>query len=184
MSEYRLELYHHGIKGQRWGVRRFQNEDGSLTSAGRRRYTSKITEQYRKEYGENSKEYKRSKELDNKINEYRDNTSRGKAIAKNLLLGSSGRLTYDMARSMGKSRGEAAVRSMFDINVASLVSGGITAIGSDAQKKLALNGMNKTATAVGGASTVAGRMADDVITSRGGELSLQQRALRKKYVKR
>lgn len=32
------KLYHHGIKGQRWGVRRFQNEDGSLTSAGRSRY--------------------------------------------------------------------------------------------------------------------------------------------------
>lgn len=30
-------LYHHGIKGQRWGVRRFQNPDGSLTAAGRRR---------------------------------------------------------------------------------------------------------------------------------------------------
>ncbi len=28
---------HHGIKGQKWGVRRFQNEDGSLTSAGKRR---------------------------------------------------------------------------------------------------------------------------------------------------
>ena len=31
-------LYHHGIKGQRWGVRRFQNRDGSLTSKGRVRY--------------------------------------------------------------------------------------------------------------------------------------------------
>lgn len=31
-------LAHHGIKGQRWGVRRFQYEDGSLTSAGRDRY--------------------------------------------------------------------------------------------------------------------------------------------------
>ena len=32
------ELYHHGIKGQKWGVRRFQNEDGSLTPAGKKRY--------------------------------------------------------------------------------------------------------------------------------------------------
>ena len=34
------ELYHHGIKGQKWGVRRFQNPDGSLTEAGRNRYSS------------------------------------------------------------------------------------------------------------------------------------------------
>lgn len=31
-------LAHHGIKKQRWGIRRWQNEDGSLTEAGRRRY--------------------------------------------------------------------------------------------------------------------------------------------------
>lgn len=31
------ELRHHGIKGQRWGIRRFQNRDGSLTSAGKKR---------------------------------------------------------------------------------------------------------------------------------------------------
>lgn len=33
------ELYHHGVKGMHWGVRRYQNKDGSLTSAGRKRYT-------------------------------------------------------------------------------------------------------------------------------------------------
>ena len=34
---YYDELYHHGIKGQRWGVRRFQNKDGSLTRLGQKR---------------------------------------------------------------------------------------------------------------------------------------------------
>lgn len=32
------ELYHHGIQGQKWGERRFQNEDGSWTPEGRERY--------------------------------------------------------------------------------------------------------------------------------------------------
>ena len=37
------ELYHHGIKGMKWGVRRFQNEDGSLTTAGKKRYGDEPT---------------------------------------------------------------------------------------------------------------------------------------------
>lgn len=36
------ELYHHGILGQKWGVRRFQNEDGSLTEEGKRRYLASL----------------------------------------------------------------------------------------------------------------------------------------------
>lgn len=37
---YADELYHHGIKGQKWGVRRFQNSDGSLTAEGKKRYNN------------------------------------------------------------------------------------------------------------------------------------------------
>lgn len=38
------ELYHHGVKGQKWGVRRYQNKDGSLTNAGKKRYDRDVRE--------------------------------------------------------------------------------------------------------------------------------------------
>lgn len=35
-------LEHHGILGQKWGVRRYQNEDGTLTTEGKARYEKKL----------------------------------------------------------------------------------------------------------------------------------------------
>lgn len=41
---YPNELYHYGIKGQRWGVRRYQRPDGKLTEAGQKRYHKRLVE--------------------------------------------------------------------------------------------------------------------------------------------
>jgi len=50
------ELYHHGIKGQKWGVRRYQNKDGTLTKEGKQRALE-------------SRNVKRNKQYTNDIND-------------------------------------------------------------------------------------------------------------------
>lgn len=65
------ELYHHGIKGQRWGVRRYQNQDGTLTAAGKKRYSSgangDITKWKPKNDEDPDKLYEDVKESDSKL---------------------------------------------------------------------------------------------------------------------
>lgn len=44
------EIYHHGVKGQKWYVRRYQNADGSLTAAGRKHLEKKDSKWAHKNY--------------------------------------------------------------------------------------------------------------------------------------
>lgn len=73
MISYKDELYHHGIKGQKWGVRRYQNEDGTLTSAGKNR------ELWRQRNGKQDKDFKNdastNKVLDRVSSDYQNVSS-------------------------------------------------------------------------------------------------------------
>lgn len=72
MSDYVLtsdgELYHWGIKGMKWGVRRYQNPDGSLTPAGRRRIEKQDARWARKNMDKITK--KARKASSRELNEY------------------------------------------------------------------------------------------------------------------
>lgn len=68
------ELYHHGIKGQKWGVRRYQNPDGTLTVAGKARYglssklnPSKVDREWAKKMIKSDRELNERKKMQNRF---------------------------------------------------------------------------------------------------------------------
>ena len=89
-----LYLKHHGIKGQRWGIRRYQNPDGSLTAAGRLRLIKNTEKELSKiEYGRSNsyvgsvkEKYDQRKKIyiDKIIPSYKESRAEAKKIAKEM----------------------------------------------------------------------------------------------------
>lgn len=79
---YTIELYHHGIQGQKWGVRRFQNADGTLTAAGRKRKAKEYTRQLNKAAEDVVDQRASEKFWRNKLNIETDDEGREHIIVK------------------------------------------------------------------------------------------------------
>lgn len=85
---YKNELYHFGIKGQKWGVRRYQNDDGTLTAAGKKRYARDAREKEFDKYDSSTGTYYKSSkkngrsDLEFDANRYvKEDISRTKRVA-------------------------------------------------------------------------------------------------------
>lgn len=137
---YSNYICHHGIKGQKWGVRRYQNENGSLTSAGKKRYSSFATKRYekkvqkytqkaekqeaksmaagnyvpskyRRKAEEAASRAKRSQEFDDKYSSELNKRSVGERAVKSWLVGALNYDSYIRQRAVGIDKGRAMVNT-------------------------------------------------------------------------
>lgn len=93
------ELYHHGVKGQKWGIRRYQNPDGSLTPEGRkklRQFKTTETAEARNKYSQKrdklkkkiseAKTEEKKQKLQQKLKTAKTNTDKEIKVIKNYTL--------------------------------------------------------------------------------------------------
>ena len=106
------ELYHHGIKGQKWGIRRYQNPDGSLTPAGIARYGT-IENFNAAQKKKNSNDSKPNSSNPSRVKEFVSKHKKGLAIAGGLLAaGAAAVVISKVAGSSSVSKGANAVKDL------------------------------------------------------------------------
>jgi hypothetical protein len=143
------ELYHWGVKGMKWGVRRYRNEDGTLTAAGKKRYADQepVHEDYAKVHDNKSVKSMSDAELRARNNRLQMERQYEQMTKKT-------------------SRGKKAVQAF--IATGALTAGVITAIG---QYKNAYD--KAKGTALGKKTLDAGKLAGDKALDKIGDIVLK-----------
>ena len=107
------EIYHFGIKGMKWGIRRYQNKDGSLTAEGKKR-SAKTGKTTRKK-GSSTNPIKSERNRQKKYLRNKRAISVGKAIVNQILesTGSSFRISDSMEATAQHALAKKYVRDTF-----------------------------------------------------------------------
>jgi len=149
------ELYHHGILGQKWGIRRYQNPDGTLTPLGRKK-AGKLAEKYAKVTGKKLIVKKRSV-LGNEnksIKQMTDQEIRDKINRINLE-NKYASLLQKQQKSVSpvtKKKGQSFIKKSFK-SIGSGVQGGISDGTREIVKKLIVRAFNKSTSNNSGENT-------------------------------
>lgn len=123
-------IYHSGIKGMKWGIRRYQNKDGSLTPQGKIRYS----EDYKRAHsGKNIKEMSDAelRNVNNRLQMERQyssltrKTSRGKKIVQTLITTAGTLAAAEGAYKTYKKYGAQAINAIGNLVVSELRKNGI-----------------------------------------------------------
>ena len=100
-ESYETVLCHHGILGQKWGIRRYQNKDGSVTAAGAKRYHVDEGHKLTKEEKAYDKGYRYGRQHINQAAAIGASLAFGSSIAKSAAIGRS--KTSTILHALGSS---------------------------------------------------------------------------------